>query len=84
MNTGHVQYDQDSEPSKLVKRDMSELSTIVETLYEPTREQQEFYRCWAHTGHVRYQYRTCQTSKTQVSSFISQTLKTHMGWLEHL
>ena len=28
--------------------------------------------------------RYCQTSKKQVSSFVSQTLKTHMGWHEHL
>ena len=33
-----------------------------------------------HTGHVRYG----QTSNKSVSSFVSQTLKSHMGWLEHL
>ena len=33
-----------------------------------------------NTGHVWY----CQTSKKSVSSFVSQILKTHMGWLEHL
>jgi len=52
MNTGHVRYDQDSEPSKSVKvRDVgtpdpcrnsrpSELPTYVGTPDEPTREQQ--------------------------------------------
>ena len=91
MNTGHVRYDQDSEPFKSVEvrhvgtpdlcRDFrpSELPTYVGTPDEPTRGQR-FYSCWTNTGHVRY----CQTSKKTVSTFVSQTLKTHMGWLEHL
>ena len=91
MNIGHVWYDHHSELSKSVKaRDVgtpdhcwnsrpSELPTYVRTPDEPTREQQ-FYNCWINTGHVRY----CQTSKKSVSSFVSQILKTHMGWLEHL
>ena len=69
MNTGHVRYDQDSETSKCVEvRDVgtpdpcrdsrpSELPTYVGTPDEATREQQ-FYRCWTNTGHVRYEYRT--------------------------
>ena len=69
MNTGHVRYDQDSEPSKSVEvRDVgtpdpcrdsrpSELPTYVGTSDEPTREQQ-FYSCWTNTGHVRCEYRT--------------------------
>ena len=68
VHTGHVRYDHHSELSKLVKsarcqnsRPLPELPT-VETPDEPTREQQ-FYHCWANTRHVRYQYRTCQTSK---------------------
>ena len=36
--TGHVRYDQDSEPSKSVKRETSELPTVG-TPDEPTREQ---------------------------------------------
>ena len=32
MNAGHVRYDQDSKLSKSVKRETSELPTIVETL----------------------------------------------------
>ena len=31
MNTGHVRYDQDSEPSKSVKRETSELPTYAGT-----------------------------------------------------
>ena len=93
VHTRHVRYDQDSEPSKTVKvRDVgtldpcrssrpSELPTYVGTPDEPTQEQ-HFYHCWANIGHVRYRY--CQTSKKSVSSFVSQTLKTHMGWHEHL
>ena len=65
-------------PSQL-KRETSKLPTIAGTPDEPTREQQ-FYDCWANTGHARY----CQTSKKSVSSFVSQILKTHMGWLKHL
>ena len=92
MNIGHVRYDQNSEPSKTVKvRDVrtpdpyrsslpSELPTYIGTPDKPTREHQEIYRGWANIGYVRY----CHTSKKQVSSFVSQTLKTHMGWLEHL
>ena len=69
MHTGHVRYDQNSEPSKSVNvRDVgtpdpcrnsrpSELPTYVRTPDEPTREQQ-FYHCWVNTEHVRYQYRT--------------------------
>ena len=69
MNTRHVRYDQDSEPSKSVNvRDVrtpdpcrdsrsSELPTYVGTPDEPTREQQ-FYSCWTNTGHVRCEYRT--------------------------
>ena len=65
MHTGHVRYDQDSEPSNSVKvRDIgtpdpcrnsrpSELPTYVGTPDEPTREQQ-FYNCWVNTEHVRY------------------------------
>ena len=64
MHTGHVRYDQDSEPSKSVEvrhvgtpdpcRDSrpSELPTYVGTPDEPTREQ-HFYSYWANTGHVR-------------------------------
>ena len=33
-----------------------------------------------NTEHIRY----CQISKKSVSSFVSQILKTHMGWLKHL
>ena len=79
MNTGHVRYDQDSEPSKTVKVETSELPTLAGTPDEPTREQ-HFYSYWANTGHVRYN----QTSKNKVSSFVAQILKTHLGWLEHL
>ena len=79
MNTGHVRYDQDSEPSKTVKVETSELPTLAGTPDEPTREQ-HFYSYWANTGHVRY----CQTSKNKVGSFVAQILQTHMGWLEHL
>ena len=69
IHTGHVRYDQDSEPSKSVKvRDVgtpdpcrdsqpSELPTYVGTPDEPTREQQ-YYSCWTNTGHVRCEYRT--------------------------
>ena len=53
MNIGHVRYDQDSELSKSVKRETSELPTYARTPDKPTQEQQEFYRGWAHTGHVR-------------------------------
>ena len=56
VHTGHVRYDQDSELSKLFKRETSELPTIAGTPDEPTREQQ-LYHCWANTGHVWYQYR---------------------------
>ena len=91
MNTGHVWYDQDSEPSKSVKvRDvgtpglcrnsrLSELSTYVGTPDEPTREQQ-LYHYWPNTGHVQY----CQTRKNRLALLSLKTLKTHMGWLEHL
>ena len=33
-----------------------------------------------NTEHVWY----CQTNKKQISFFVSETLKTHMGWHEHL
>ena len=95
MNTGHVRYDLDSELSKLFKLPVvgtpdhcwnfrpSELPTCVRTPHKPTREQ-HFYSYWANTGHVRYAYQTGQTSNKSVSSFVSQTFKSHMGWLEHL
>ena len=69
MHTGHIWYDQDSEPSKLFKLWVvetpdhcwnfrpSKLPTYVGTPDEPTREQ-HFYSCWVNTGHVRYEYRT--------------------------
>ena len=91
VHTGHVRYDLDRELSKLFKLRVvgtpdycwnfrpSELPTYVGTPDEPTREQ-HFYSYWANTGHVRYG----QTSNKTVSSFVSQTLKSHMGWLEHL
>ena len=90
IHTGHVRYDHHSELSKLFKLRVvgtpdhcrnfrpSELPTVG-TPDEPTREQ-HFYSYWANTGHVRYG----QTSNKSVSSFVSQTLKSHMGWLEHL
>ena len=55
---------------------------IAETPDKPTREHQEFYRGWANTGHI--QYPVLPDQQKQVSSFVSQTLKTHMGWHEHL
>ena len=67
MNIGHVRYDQDSEHSKSVKHETSKLPTIAETPDEPTREQQEFYRGWAHTGHVRYQYQTAKSAKHKLA-----------------
>ena len=84
VHTRHVRYDQDSESlsqlsAKRRNSRPSELPTHVGTPDEPTREQQ-FYHCWANSEHVRY----CQTSKNKVSSFITQILKTHMAWLEHL
>ena len=66
-------------PPSQLKCVTSELLTLAGTPDEPTREQQ-FYNCWVNTGHVQY----CQTSKNKVSSFVAQTLKSHMGWLEHL
>ena len=67
VHTGHVRYDQDSEPSKSVKRETSELPTIAETPDEPTREQQEFYHGWTHTGHVRYQYGIARSAKHRLA-----------------
>ena len=70
VHTRHIRYDHHSELSKLVKaRDVrtpdhcrnsqpSKLPTYVGTPDKPTREQQ-FYHCWANTGHVRYEYWTC-------------------------
>ena len=89
MNTGHVRYDQDSEPSKSVKRETSKLSTIAGTsdrrnfrlTSELPMNQPENHKNFIMAGHIPD---TCQISKTQVSSFVSQILKTHMGWLEHL
>ena len=81
VHTGHVRYDQDSEPSKSVKRETSELP-----MNQPEINK-NFIVAWTHTEHVRYQYRTCSVlpdQQKQVRSFVSQTLKTHMGWLEHL
>ena len=93
MNTGHVRYDQDSEPSKSVKvRDVgtpdpcrnsrltSELPTNQPESNNFTTAGQIPNTSGVNTGHVRY----CQTSNKSVSSFVSQILKTHMGWLEHL
>ena len=84
VHTGHVWYDHHSELSKSVKRETSELPTIAGTPYRwnsrRTNPRKQLYHCWANTGYVWY----CQTSKKRVSSFVSQTLKTHMGWHEHL
>ena len=92
MNTGHVRYDQDSEPSKSVEvRDVgtpdpcrdsrpSELPTNQPENNNFTAAGQIPDTSGMNTGHVRY----CQTSNKSVSSFVAQILKTHMGWLEHL
>ena len=92
VHTGHVRYDQDSEPSKTVKvRDVgtpdpcrnsrpSELPTNQPKNNNFTAAGQIPDMSGINTGHVRY----CQTSKDKVSSFIAQILKTQMGWLEHL
>ena len=68
MNTGHVRYDQDSEPSKTVKvrrrnsRPLPELPTVgtpdLRRNSRRTNPRQQFYSCWTNTGHVRYEYRT--------------------------
>ena len=65
---------------KSVERETSELLMIVGTPDEPTREQQEFY-CGLDTYRTRP---VLPDQQKQVSSFVSQTLKTHMGWHEHL
>ena len=88
MNTGHVRYDQDSEPSKSIKMrnvktpDLCRNSRPSEL---PTNQPKNNNftttdTSGMNTEHVRY----CQTSKNKVSSFVAQILKTHMGWLEHL
>ena len=92
VHTGHVRYDLDSELSKLFKlRDIgtpdhcqnfrpSELPTNQPENNTFTVTGQIPDTSGIHTGHVRYG----QTSNKSVSSFVSQTLKSHMGWLEHL
>ena len=92
MNIGHVWYDHHSELSKSVKaRDVgtpdhcwnsrpSELPTNQPENNNFTIAGQILNTSGMNTEHIRY----CQTRKKSVSSFVSQILKTHMGWLEHL
>ena len=83
MNTGHVRYDQDSEPSKSVKRETSELPTYAGT---PDRRNFRLTSELSMNQPENNNFTTAgyQTSKNKVSSFVAQILKSHMGWLEHL
>ena len=74
MNTGHVQYDQDSELSKSVKRKTSKLPT----------NQPENNKNFIVAGHIPDTSSILPGQQKYISSFVSQILKTHMGWLEHL
>ena len=79
--TGHVQYDHHSEYSILVKlRDVGTPDLCRNSRRTNPRTTTLPLLGKYRTRPVSY----CQINKTQVSSFVSQTLKTHMGWLEHL
>ena len=93
VHTGYVRYEYHSELFKSVKArdvgtpDHCRNSRLISELLTNQSENNNFTIAGQildtfgmNTGHVRY----CQTSKKSVSSFVSQILKTHMGWLEHL
>ena len=94
MHTGHVRYDQDSEPSKSVEGAMSELPTHAGTPDRrnsrppselPTNqpENNNFMAAGQipDTSGIRPVLPDQQKNRL---ALVSQTLKTHMGWLEHL
>ena len=91
VHTGHVTRTVNLQVS--LKRETSQLPTIARTpdrrnfrlMSELPTNQPENNKNFIMAGHIPdTSVINSQISKIQVSSFVSQTLKTHMGWLEHL
>ena len=88
-STGHVRYDQVSESSKLVKRGTSTLPTIAGTpdrrnfrlTSELPTNQLENNKNFIMAGHIPDTSGIARPAKHRLALL---SLKTHMGWLEHL
>ena len=88
IHTGHVRYDQDSEPSKSVKvRDVGTPDHCWNFRPSELPTNQPENNIFTVTGQIpdtSGMHTGWPDQQQSVSSFVSQTFKSHMGWLEHL